>query len=72
MFGTFQGEIGNEIAQYTNLVDNDDILMKMHDIIPQIWKSHKYAKLAEKHISGYDQRVQSIIDNKGDILSKYR
>jgi hypothetical protein len=72
MFGTFQTQIGDEIASNTNLVDSDDILVHMSKIIPQIWKSDKYKTIAKNHIDGYAKRLQTIIDNNGDIITKYK
>ncbi|CAF1663589.1 unnamed protein product, partial [Didymodactylos carnosus] len=75
MFGTFQSQIANEktihIANNTHLVDSDDILIQMSKIIPQIWKSDKYKIIAKNHIAGYAKRLQTIIDNDGDIIATY-
>ncbi|CAF0907937.1 unnamed protein product [Didymodactylos carnosus] len=72
MFGTFQSQIANEIASNTHLVDSDDILIHMSKIIPQIWKSDKYKIIAKNHIAGYAKRLQTIIDNDGDIIATYK
>jgi hypothetical protein len=60
------------IATNANLVDSDDVLIHMSKIIPQIWKSDKYKTVAENHITGYAKRLQTIIDNDGDIIAKYK
>ncbi|CAF3256134.1 unnamed protein product [Rotaria sp. Silwood2] len=72
MFGTFQSQIGDEIASNTDLVHSDDVLIHMSEIIPQIWKSNKYKIIAKNHIAGYAKRLQSIIDNNGNIITKYK
>ncbi|CAF1179538.1 unnamed protein product [Didymodactylos carnosus] len=72
MFGTFQSQIANEIASNTHLVDSDDILNHMSKIIPQIWKSDKYKIIAKNHIAGYAKRLQTIIDNDGGFIAKYK
>ncbi|CAF0853480.1 unnamed protein product [Rotaria sordida] len=72
MFGTFQSQIADEIAKNTHLVDSDDVLIHMSKIVPQIWKSDKYKIIAKNHIAGYAKRLQTIIDNGGDIIGKYK
>lgn len=71
MFATFQDDISNKISNDINLHDNDDILIKLYNLIPSVWRSEKYALLAKNCISKYGARLQTIIHNNGDINTKY-
>ena len=64
MFGTFQSEIGSEIAKNSDLTDNDSVLTTLSEMIPQLWKSEKYAKIAGNNIDGYGKENISIVIDK--------
>ncbi len=44
----------------------------MSKIIPQLWKSDKYKNIGKNHFHGYATRLQTIIDNDSDIITKYK
>ena len=68
----FNLKFADEIASNTNLVDSDDVLIYMSKMIPQIRKSDKYKITAKNHIVGYAKRLQTIIGNQDDIITKYK